>query len=265
MPLRSDAATWALSPLIALAHRSDARVAAVIGQGTGMSTHLLLGSRAITDLYTIEIEPADDPGVAGVLPGQSQGLRRSPLALRARRRQELLRGRRPAVRPDLLRALRAMGEWRGGSLQRGVLRGRSRAISRPRRRLRPVDAPLRPRRPAGAHGPHGDRPHVQGLRSLSADPDRHPDRGHRRPGPARARLGRGPAARHRPRPLPPASAHSGGAGGDPARQPHQSRPDGGRESAGQFRLPPPARPGGGTGPFPRTERHGALRAIGRAV
>lgn len=56
-PLRSDAATVSLSPLIALAHRSDARVAAVIGQGTGMSTHLLLGSRAITDLYTIEIEP----------------------------------------------------------------------------------------------------------------------------------------------------------------------------------------------------------------
>lgn len=56
-PLRSDAATVSLSPLIALAHRPDARVVAVIGQGTGMSTHLLLGSRAITDLYTIEIEP----------------------------------------------------------------------------------------------------------------------------------------------------------------------------------------------------------------
>jgi spermidine synthase len=57
LPLRADAATFTLSALIALAHRPEARTAAVIGQGTGMSGHLLLGSPGLKDLYTIEIEP----------------------------------------------------------------------------------------------------------------------------------------------------------------------------------------------------------------
>lgn len=56
-PLRADAATIVLSSLIALAHRPDARTAAVIGQGTGMSSHLLLGSPGLEALYTVEIEP----------------------------------------------------------------------------------------------------------------------------------------------------------------------------------------------------------------
>ncbi len=57
LPLRGDVATFSLSPLIALAHRPEARTVAVIGQGTGMSAHLLLGSPGIKGLYTIEIEP----------------------------------------------------------------------------------------------------------------------------------------------------------------------------------------------------------------
>jgi len=56
-PLRADAATMALGALITLAHRPDAITGAVIGQGTGMSSHLLLGSPHLKDLYTIEIEP----------------------------------------------------------------------------------------------------------------------------------------------------------------------------------------------------------------
>ncbi len=56
-PLRGDAATLALAALITLAHKPDAEVGAVIGQGTGMSSHLLLGSEALKALYTIEIEP----------------------------------------------------------------------------------------------------------------------------------------------------------------------------------------------------------------
>ena len=57
LPLTGDVATLSLSPLIALAHRPGARTAAVIGQGTGVSGHLLLGSPQLRDLYTIEIEP----------------------------------------------------------------------------------------------------------------------------------------------------------------------------------------------------------------
>lgn len=53
-----DDGTQALLPLILLAHAPSARTGAVIGHGTGMSSHLLLGSPALTELTTIEIEPA---------------------------------------------------------------------------------------------------------------------------------------------------------------------------------------------------------------
>lgn len=56
-PLRGDAATLALAALITLAHAPEARVGAVIGQGTGVSSHLLLGSEKLEALYTVEIEP----------------------------------------------------------------------------------------------------------------------------------------------------------------------------------------------------------------
>jgi spermidine synthase len=56
-PLRLDAATQAVLALITLAHKPDARTGAVIGQGTGMSSHLLLGNPRLEALYTVEIEP----------------------------------------------------------------------------------------------------------------------------------------------------------------------------------------------------------------
>nr|MBA3671133.1 hypothetical protein [Gemmatimonadaceae bacterium] len=52
-----DASTQILLPLLTLAHVPDARTAAVIGQGSGMSTHTLLGDSALTSVLTIEIEP----------------------------------------------------------------------------------------------------------------------------------------------------------------------------------------------------------------
>jgi spermidine synthase len=52
-----DAATQTLLPMITLAHAPKAQNAAVIGQGSGMSSHLLLGSSSIKQLVTIEIEP----------------------------------------------------------------------------------------------------------------------------------------------------------------------------------------------------------------
>jgi spermidine synthase len=53
-----DDGTQALLPLVLLAHAPSARRGAIIGHGTGMSTHLLLGSPALSELTTIEIEPA---------------------------------------------------------------------------------------------------------------------------------------------------------------------------------------------------------------
>jgi predicted membrane-bound spermidine synthase len=56
-PLTGDDPTQAILPLVTLAHRPDARRGVVIGQGTGMSSHMLLGSPAFETLVTVEIEP----------------------------------------------------------------------------------------------------------------------------------------------------------------------------------------------------------------
>jgi spermidine synthase/MFS family permease len=56
-PLRDDVSTQVLLPLIALAHAPRATSAAVIGQGSGMTSHMLLGSPTLRRLATIEIEP----------------------------------------------------------------------------------------------------------------------------------------------------------------------------------------------------------------
>lgn len=56
--LNRDGATQTLLALITLAHARRPRTAAVIGQGSGMSSHLLLGDPRFTSVTTIEIEPA---------------------------------------------------------------------------------------------------------------------------------------------------------------------------------------------------------------
>ena len=55
--LRRDIATQLLLPIITLAHVPQARNVAVIGHGSGMSSHVLLGSPHVTEAVTIEIEP----------------------------------------------------------------------------------------------------------------------------------------------------------------------------------------------------------------
>ncbi|MFL5615960.1 MAG: fused MFS/spermidine synthase [Gemmatimonadaceae bacterium] len=55
--LERDIATQVLLPVVTLAHRPNASEVAVIGQGSGMTSHLLLGSPNVKHLATIEIEP----------------------------------------------------------------------------------------------------------------------------------------------------------------------------------------------------------------
>ncbi len=57
-PRVSDEITMTLTAAIPLAYRPDATSAAVIGIGTGLTTHTLLGSNALRSVETIEIEPA---------------------------------------------------------------------------------------------------------------------------------------------------------------------------------------------------------------
>ena len=54
----SDEGTQAMLALLLLAHAPAARTGAVIGHGTGMTSHFLLGSPRLERLSTIEIEPA---------------------------------------------------------------------------------------------------------------------------------------------------------------------------------------------------------------
>jgi spermidine synthase len=58
VPLANDAATQTLVPLVTLAHVPNAKTAAIIGQGSGMSSHMLLTDPNLKELVTVEIEPA---------------------------------------------------------------------------------------------------------------------------------------------------------------------------------------------------------------
>jgi predicted membrane-bound spermidine synthase len=55
--LDGDESTQILLPLMTLAHAPNAKQGAVIGNGSGMSSHLLLGSPNLEKLVTIDIEP----------------------------------------------------------------------------------------------------------------------------------------------------------------------------------------------------------------
>ena len=55
--LTGDAATQTLMPLIAMAYVPGARKAAVIGYGSGMTSHVLLGNPKLEQVVTVEIEP----------------------------------------------------------------------------------------------------------------------------------------------------------------------------------------------------------------
>ena len=57
LQLTRDIATQLLLPIITLAHAPRAENAAVIGHGSGMSSHVLLGSPRVQNVVTIEIEP----------------------------------------------------------------------------------------------------------------------------------------------------------------------------------------------------------------
>jgi len=56
-PLTLDEPTQALTALVTLAHNPDARRAVVIGQGSGLTSHMALGSPNLESLVTVEIEP----------------------------------------------------------------------------------------------------------------------------------------------------------------------------------------------------------------
>lgn len=58
MPTGSDENTMVLASLLPLLHHPQPRTAAIIGFGSGLSTHTLLGDKRLETVDTIEIEPA---------------------------------------------------------------------------------------------------------------------------------------------------------------------------------------------------------------
>ena len=57
-PRISDEVTMVLTAAVPLAHKPDAKTAAIIGIGTGLTTHTMLASPTLERVDTIEIEPA---------------------------------------------------------------------------------------------------------------------------------------------------------------------------------------------------------------
>lgn len=57
-PRISDEVTMVLTAAVPLAHRPQARTAAIIGIGTGLTTHTMLAAQGLERVDTIEIEPA---------------------------------------------------------------------------------------------------------------------------------------------------------------------------------------------------------------
>jgi len=69
MLLDQDMSTQMFLPILALAHSPGGKVGAVIGQGSGITSHMLLGSTAVERVHTIEIEPEMIRGSRVFYPG----------------------------------------------------------------------------------------------------------------------------------------------------------------------------------------------------
>lgn len=67
-PMAGDESTQALMPVLALAHRPGAKRVAVIGHGSGMSSHVFLGDPSLAEVVTAEIEPRMIEGSRFFLP-----------------------------------------------------------------------------------------------------------------------------------------------------------------------------------------------------
>lgn len=72
MVLDQDMTTQLLLPLLVLAHAPRATVGAVIGQGSGITSHILLTSPTLERLHTIEIEPEMIRGSRFFYPGNAR-------------------------------------------------------------------------------------------------------------------------------------------------------------------------------------------------
>ena len=260
LPLSGDAATQALTPLITLAHVPNARNAAIIGYGSGMTTHVLLGSPASEGSRHRGDRAPDDRGRSGLLSSEPPRHRGSPLTAGDRRRQVVLRLAASAVRRDPLGAFQSLGERRVRPLYLGVLRPAS-ELPDGRRRLRPVDPILRAERRADRQRAGGDSPELPLVRHVH-HLERRPAGGRVESAPAaQARLVGVQGAGRRSRPLPVPADHARGHRAPPAGEPARAGAAARLDHAGQLRLLPGARPRRRAAPLPPELRGGIPGAL----
>ena len=148
-----------------MAHVPTASSAAVIGYGSGMTSHVLLGSRKLEEVVTIEIEPEMVQGARVFYPANRRAYDDPRSHIGDRRRQVLLRLGAPEVRRHPLGAVESVGERRVRPVHDRVLRPRP-AVPDGRRRAGPVDPHLRAERRAGVERDGGAARELPLLRDL---------------------------------------------------------------------------------------------------
>ena len=175
----SDEITMVLTGALPLALKPDAKSAAVIGIGTGLTMHTLLQSLSLERVETVEIEAAMAEAARGFAPRNSSAFADPRGSDRDRRRQDLLLHAQPALRHPGLRALQSLGERRLEPVHARVLPAHPRPPE-PGRHPGAVVPALRDRRLAARLGDARAGRGVPALRGVRAQ----------RPRPADRRLGR---------------------------------------------------------------------------
>jgi hypothetical protein len=161
-PPLSDETTMTLTAVIPLAVKPEAKRVAVIGIGTGITTHTLLGNFEARDRGHDRDRVRDGAGFPRLHSPQHRRLRGPAEPHTHRRRQDPFLDAQPALRRDHLGALQPMGERRFQPFHGRVL-PHGAPPPGARRRARPMGAALR-----NGNGDHrfGNRRPLAGLSRL---------------------------------------------------------------------------------------------------
>jgi predicted membrane-bound spermidine synthase len=156
----ADEPTMVLAGALPIALRPNARSAAVVGIGSGISSHVLLASDLLQEVDTVEIEPAMVEAARGFRPRNRAVFDdpRSRIHIEDAKTFFSVHGKR-------VRAVQSLGQRRSEPLHRGVLPAHP-ATSRARRPVRTVAAALRDRAGACCIGDQGAREQLFALRDL---------------------------------------------------------------------------------------------------
>jgi predicted membrane-bound spermidine synthase len=260
--IAGDQSAQFLLPLVTLAYHPKARHVATIGHGSGMSSHVLLGSPLLEDLTTIEIEPQMIEGSKAFLPANRRVFEdpRSHFRIDDARSVFAAGG----VQYDLILS-EPSNPWVSGVS--GLFTDEF--YQRTRRALAPhpgaVAPPVRDERPARAERARGGAPQLPVVRHPPGVAVRHPDRGEQRAHAAGGRLLGGLAPAHRGGHAARAAAHPRRARGHLARRPRVAGAAARPVARGELGLLPVPRPGRPSMLIGRVEQMAHAAALRAAI